>query len=166
MKRRGLRSALYVGLVCVGLLAAYALVRLSMRSATRSSAEGVKLPEGIPKLSDYTCPMCGMDSSKSETPYLVIRREGENKLVCGINCAILYRENEKGNVTAALARDSNTGEWFPIDRAFYVHESDLMPEGTMYPFVWPFKKRADAEQFIAVNGGRVLSYEEVLEILP
>ena len=112
------------------------------------------------------CPMCAMDSSKSQTPYLLVREKGGNRLACGINCAVFFRKKERDNILAIRARDYITKKWVEIEKTFYVDESKLIPKGTMYPLVWCFASRDEAEKFVKRSGGKVLTYEEMLKILP
>jgi len=118
------------------------------------------------KIEQGRCITCGMYVSKSETPYLIILKNGKNRLACGINCAILYRKMDKENVTAIMTQNCVTKKWIYVEKTFFVEGSNPVPKGTMYPFVWSFDSKKAAQKFIKQHGGKILTYDETLKILP
>ena len=127
---------------------------------------------GIETYGFERCIMCGMDADKSETKYIVVVEKGSKELkkgdygLCCLHCLVLLRKNLEargGTMGSILTMDYNTKEMTDARKAFYLIESELIPKGSMVPFMLAFKDQGTAETFKKVYGGIILNWEKTVK---
>lgn len=129
----------------------------------------------VPVKAFERCIMCGMDSDKSETKFIIDVTKGTKDVpsgsysLCCLHCLVLLDANLKeGKIGSILARDYNTvtsdydsGEMIDAKKAYYLIESRLRPRGSMVPFMLIFSTIDTAQVFKKTYGGTILNWEEV-----
>jgi len=109
------------------------------------------------------CIVCGMDVSKyPHTRYVAETTDGKKHLTCGVQCGLSLHLRFKETWKSATATDLLSNRAFEVKKGFYVYKSSVITD--MAPGFIAFKRRDDAEKFAKGFGGRVVRYEEALEI--
>ena len=109
------------------------------------------------------CIVCGMDVSKyPHTKYVVTTTEGEEFLTCGVQCGLTLHLRFKEKFKSATASDLLSNRLFDAPKGFYVYKSTVITD--MAPGFISFVTRANAEKFQKGFGGKVVTYQEALEI--
>ena len=109
------------------------------------------------------CILCGMDVSKyPHTKYVVRTTEGEEFVTCGVQCGLTLHLRLKEKFKSATATDIFSNRSFDAQKGFYVYKSTVITD--MAPGFISFITRANAEKFQKGFGGKVLTYQEALEI--
>jgi len=109
------------------------------------------------------CQVCGMDISKyPHTKYVVTTKEGEEFSTCGVQCGLTLHLRLKEKFKSATATDLLNNRSFDAQKGFYVYKSTVITD--MAPGFIAFATKANAEKFQKGFGGKVVSYQEALEI--
>ena len=109
------------------------------------------------------CIVCGMDVSKySHTKYVVTTTEDKEFVTCGVQCGLTLHLRLKEKFKSATAADLLSNRSFDAQKGFYVYKSTVITD--MAPGFISFVTRANAEKFQMGFGGKVLTYQEALEI--
>ncbi len=109
------------------------------------------------------CIVCGMDVSKyPHTKYVVTTTEGEEFVTCGAQCGLTLHLRLKGKFKSSTATDLLSNRSFDAQKGFYVYKSTVITD--MAPGFIAFVTRANAEKFQKGFGGKVVTYQEALEI--
>ncbi|MEW6375002.1 MAG: nitrous oxide reductase accessory protein NosL [Thermodesulfobacteriota bacterium] len=109
------------------------------------------------------CILCGMDVSKyPHTRYVVTTMEGEEFVTCGVQCGLTLHLRLKEKFKSATATDLLSNRSFDAQKGFYVYKSTVITD--MAPGFISFVTRANAEKFQKGFGGKVVTYQEALEI--
>ncbi len=127
------------------------------------------------------CDVCGREIHAGHESRVLLKA-GKQIQTCCPRCALHHEQHNPGQVTGVLVADHTTGEKIKAQDAVYVEGSDemtCMPVSatpprelgveykTTYdrcvPSLLAFKDEAAAHSFLAVHGGRLLSYDQVLE---
>jgi len=109
------------------------------------------------------CQVCGMDVSKyPHTKYRVMTTEGEEFYTCGVQCGLTLHLRLKGKFKSAMATDLLSNRSVDAQKAFYVYKSTVITD--MAPGFIAFSTREKAENFAKGFGGKVVTYQEALEI--
>ena len=109
------------------------------------------------------CQVCGMDVSKyPHTRYVVTTTEGEEYVTCGVQCGLTLHLRLKEKFKSATATDLLSNRSFDAQKGFYVYKSTVISD--MAPGFISFVRRADAEKFQKGFGGKVVTYQEALEL--
>src|SRR4030065_1182258 len=109
------------------------------------------------------CHVCGMDVLKyPHTRYVVIAKEGEEFVACGVQCGLTLHLRLKEKFKSATATDLLSNRSVDVQKAFYVYKSTVITD--MGPGFIAFSTREKAENFAKGFGGRVVTYQEALEI--
>jgi len=109
------------------------------------------------------CIVCGMDVSKyPHTKYVVMTTEGEAFSTCGVQCGLTLHLRLKEKFKSAMATDLLSNRSVDVQKAFYVYKSTVITD--MGPGFIAFSTREKAENFAKGFGGRVVTYQEALEI--
>ena len=109
------------------------------------------------------CIVCGMDVSKyPHTHYVVKTADGKEYVTCGVQCGLTLHLRFKDKWKSATASDLLSNRPFDVKKAFYVYKSTVITD--MAPGFIAFKRKANAKKFAKGFGGRVVTYEEALEI--
>jgi len=109
------------------------------------------------------CIVCGMDVSKySHTKYVVTTTEDKEFVTCGVQCGLTLHLRLKEKFKSATAADLLSNRSFDAQKGFYVYKSTVITD--MAPGFISFVTRANAEKFQKGFGGKVVTYQEALEI--
>ena len=109
------------------------------------------------------CIVCGMDVSKyPHTKYVVKTAGGEEIFTCGVQCGLTLHLRLKEKFKSATAADLLSNRSFDAQKGFYVYKSTVITD--MAPGFIAFVTRANAEKFQKGFGGKVVTYQEALEI--
>jgi len=109
------------------------------------------------------CNVCGMDVSKyPHTKYVVKTTEGEEFYTCGVQCGLALHLRLKEKFKSATATDLLSNRPFDAQKGFYVYRSTVITD--MAPGFVAFSTRTNAEKFQKGFGGKVVTYQEALEI--
>lgn len=109
------------------------------------------------------CIVCGMDVSKyPHSKYVVATTEGETFITCGVQCGLTLHLRLKEKFKSATATDLLSNRSFDAQKGFYVYKSTVITD--MAPGFIAFVTRVNAEKFQKGFGGKVVAYQEALEI--
>jgi nitrous oxide reductase accessory protein NosL len=109
------------------------------------------------------CIVCGMDVSKyPHTKYGVTTTESETFMTCGVQCGLTLHLRLKEKFKSATATDILSNRSFDAQKGFYAYKSTVITD--MAPGFIAFVTRANAEKFQKGFGGKVVTYQEALEI--
>ena len=109
------------------------------------------------------CQVCGMDVSKyPHTKYVVTTTEGKEFITCGVQCGLTLHLRLKEKFKSATAADLLSNRSFDAQKGFYVYKSTVITD--MAPGFISFLTRVNAEKFQKGFGGKVVTYQEALEI--
>ena len=109
------------------------------------------------------CIVCGMDVSKYlHTKYGVTTTESEEFFTCGVQCVLTLQLRLKKKFKSATAADLLSNRSFDAQKGFYVYKSTVITD--MAPGFIAFVTRVNAEKFQKGFGGKVVTYQEALEI--
>jgi len=109
------------------------------------------------------CIVCGMDVSKyPHTKYVVATAEGKEFVTCGVQCGLTLHLRLKEKFKSATARDLLSNRPFDTQKGFFVYKSTVITD--MAPGFISFLTKANAEKFEKGFGGKVVTYQEAMEI--
>jgi DeoR family transcriptional regulator, copper-sensing transcriptional repressor len=109
------------------------------------------------------CIVCGMDVSEyPHTHYVVKTADGKAYVTCGVQCGLTLHLRFKNKWKSATASDLLSNRPFDVKKGFYVYKSTVITD--MAPGFISFKRKVNAEKFAKGFGGRVVTYQEALEI--
>jgi nitrous oxide reductase accessory protein NosL len=109
------------------------------------------------------CQVCGMDILKfPHTKYVVTTKEGEEFSTCGVQCGFTLHLRLKEKLKSATATDLLSNRSMDAQKAFYVYKSTVITD--MAPGFIAFATKMNAEKFQKGFGGKVVTYQEALEI--
>jgi len=109
------------------------------------------------------CIVCGMDVSKyPHTRYVVKTTDGKEYVTCGVQCGLTLHLRFKDKWKSATASDLLSNRPFDVKKGFYVYKSSVITD--MAPGFIAFKKRVNAEKFAKGFWGKVVTYQEALEM--
>ncbi len=109
------------------------------------------------------CIVCGMDVSQyPHTRYVIEAADGKKYTTCGVQCGLTLHLRFKDKWKSAKAADLLSNRSFDVKEGFFVYKSSVITD--MAPGFIAFKKRGDAEKFAKGFGGKVVTYEEALDI--
>jgi hypothetical protein len=104
-----------------------------------------------------------MDVSKyPHTKYMVMTTESEELFTCGVQCGLTLHLRLKEKFKSSMATDLLSNRPFDAQKGFYVYKSTVVTD--MAPGFISFATRTNAEKFQKGFGGRVVTYQEALEI--
>lgn len=110
---------------------------------------------------------CTQSMEITDVRYGVNAEVGVDVSFSDIGCAVIWRNlqcamDQMEFDASSLAHDYNTQEEIEMKNAHYALEAGI--ETPMGYGIAAFKNREDAEKFVAEKGGKVLSYNELLEL--
>jgi nitrous oxide reductase accessory protein NosL len=111
-----------------------------------------------------SCQYCGMDRTRFAHSRMLLKYEdGTIVGTCSINCAAIDLKEKAGRkATSIQVADYNTRQLIDARSAAWVMGGDKKGVMTMLP-KWAFARAGDATAFIAANGGKPATYDEVLK---
>ena len=107
----------------------------------------------------FLYPLCG---TMRTMPGLPTNPDGKKYTTCGVQCGLTLHLRFKDRWKQATASDLLSNQPFNVKKGFYVYKSSVITD--MAPGFIAFKIKANAEKFAKGFGGRVVTYEEALEI--
>lgn len=109
------------------------------------------------------CIICGMDVTKyPHSRYTVHISDGKQHVTCGVQCGLSLHLRLKDLWKSATATDLFSNRPFDAKAGFYVFKSSVITD--MAPGFISFRARQHAEKFVAGFGGRVMTYDEALDV--
>jgi len=109
------------------------------------------------------CNVCGMDVSKyTHVKYVVTSTDGKTYTTCGVQCGLTLQIRLGNKFKSAVAMDLITHREVEASKAYYVYKSTVITD--MAPGFIAFSTREKAENFAKGFGGKVVTYQEALEI--
>jgi nitrous oxide reductase accessory protein NosL len=111
-----------------------------------------------------SCPYCGMDREKFAHSRVYIEfADGSTAGICSLHCAAIEMAlNIDKTPKTIWVGDYATRKLVDIEKAYFV--LDVSKPGVMTGRAkWAFANRADAENYIRMNGGVVTSHEEIMK---
>lgn len=111
-----------------------------------------------------SCKYCGMDREKFAHSRVIIEYDdGSIVAACSIHCAAVdLASNIDKTPKAILLGDYGTKNLVDAEKAFWVIGGNKMGVMTRKA-KWAFEKKADAEKFIAENGGTLTAFDDVMK---
>ena len=111
------------------------------------------------------CKMCGMDAAKSQTMFVARPKEGKPESLCSLHCVVILEKLDPTSVFEQVeTRDYSSGELIDARKALYLEDSNIIPKGSMAPFLPAFKDRATAEQYSQRFQGKVVDYARAVQL--
>lgn len=112
---------------------------------------------------EVRCAVCGMDTSKyPHTKYVVMTVQGEELSTCGVQCGLTLHLRLKEKFKSATATDLLSNRSVDGEKAFYVYRSSAITD--MPPGFIAFSTKTNAEKFQKGFGGKVVTYQEALDV--
>ena len=113
---------------------------------------------------DPSCKYCGMDRAQFAHSRMVVEYEDGTSLgTCSIHClAIEIIVNMDKNPRSLQVGDYNSKKLIDAEKAFWVIGGNK-PGVMTKKAKWAFENKADAEKFIAENGGSLSTFEEAMK---
>jgi len=109
------------------------------------------------------CSICGMDVSKyTHVKYVVTETDGKTHTTCGVQCGLTLQIRLGDKFKSAMATDLITHREVEAKNALYVYKSSVITD--MGPGFIAFATKMNAEKFQKGFGGKVVTYQEALEI--
>jgi copper chaperone NosL len=114
---------------------------------------------------DPTCKYCGMDRAKfAHSRMFVEYDDGSSLGTCSIHClAIDLVVNMDKTPRAIQVGDYNSKKLIDAEKAFWVIGGNK-PGVMTKKAKWAFENKADAEKFIAENGGTLATFDEAMKV--
>lgn len=109
------------------------------------------------------CEQCSMDRV-DYARMLIVYADGKSVGVCSLNCAAVEMKKNKGKQVKSLkVADYMTKKVIEAHTATWVIGGKKPGVMTDLP-KWAFAKKDEAQKFVKVNGGRVTSFDEALNL--
>lgn len=110
------------------------------------------------------CPLCGMDRERfAHSRILIEYEDGTSFGACSLHCAAIELATQMGKMPKMIGvGDYGTKKLIDAEKAFWVlggGKSGVMTKRAK----WAFEKKADAEKFVADNGGSLISFDQALK---
>jgi len=111
-----------------------------------------------------SCPLCGMDRAKfSHSRMLIEYEDGTSFGACSLHCAAVeLATNIDKTPKMICVGDYYSKQLIDAEKAVWViggSKSGVMTKRAK----WAFEKRADADKFIAENGGAIISFDQAIK---
>jgi hypothetical protein len=111
----------------------------------------------------HGCSICGMDVSRYvHVKYVVATTDGKTYTTCGVQCGFTLQIRLANKFKSATATDLITHREVEAKNAFYVYKSSVITD--MAPGFIAFSTKEKAENFAKGFAGKVVTYQEALEI--
>ena len=94
--------------------------------------------------------------------YVVTTTDGKTYPTCGVQCGLTLQIRLGNKFKSAMATDLITHREVEAKNAFYVYKSSVITD--MAPGFIAFSAKEKAENFAKGFGGKVVTYQEALEI--
>jgi len=133
------------------------VVTLMLTMATTIFAAGAKVED------PQNCKYCNMDRTKyAHSRMMITYIDGTSTGVCSINCAVIDMNLTKNEVKKAEVGDYNSKKLIDAKTATWVIGGSK--KGVMTPEAkWAFADKNAAEAFIKANGGKLVTFDDVVK---
>lgn len=113
---------------------------------------------------DPSCKYCGMDRAKfAHSRMVVVYDDGASLGTCSIHClAIDLVVNMDKTPRSIQVGDYNSKKLIDAEKAFWVIGGNK-PGVMTKKAKWAFENKADAEKFIAENGGTLATFDQAMK---
>jgi copper chaperone NosL len=113
---------------------------------------------------DHSCKYCGMDRAQFAHSRMVVEYEDGTSLgTCSIHCLAIEIIVNMDKIPRSLqVGDYNSKKLIDAEKAFWVIGGNK-PGVMTKKAKWAFETKADAEKFIAENGGSPSTFEEAMK---
>jgi len=109
------------------------------------------------------CKHCGMNRTKfAHSRMVVTYTDGSSTGTCSINCAVTDIRESKKEIKSLQVADFNTKKLINAKTATWVIGGSIKGVMTKTP-KWAFAEKSDAEAFIIVNGGQIVTFDELFK---
>ena len=110
------------------------------------------------------CPICGMNLKKFyKTSHAAITKDGQKRQYCSMRCLLVDMKTHQIDKNSIKVVDVISQKLIPAKQAYYVVGSKI--KGTMSKISkLAFAKKDDALNFIKKYGGKLMSFEQALNI--
>jgi len=112
----------------------------------------------------YYCPICGMTLPMFYKTNHAAKHDGEHKQYCSITCAVEDEVKNKAPLTNFKTVDTETLKFINSNDAFFVVGSDK-PATMSVVSKYAFKNRKDALNFKKHNGGEIMRFKALHELV-
>ena len=111
------------------------------------------------------CKCCGMDRGKFDFSRMLIEYDDGTKVaVCSIHCAAAdLANNLDKSPRSVMVGDFNSKELIDAEKAFWV-VGGKKPGVMSRTGKWAFEKKKNAEEFKSANDGKLVSFEEAMNM--
>jgi len=115
---------------------------------------------------DAVCHMCGMDSTRSQTEFVIHWSDGTHERACCLHCVYLLdhfvRDRKRQRVET---RDFSSGALIDAETAWYLGGSSVIPKGSMAPFLPAFGEEETARTYLRKYGGEIVDWAGALGVV-
>jgi len=113
---------------------------------------------------DPSCKYCGMDRTQyAYSRMVVVYEDGTSLGTCSIHClAIELVVNMDKTPRSMQVGDYNSKKLIDAEKAFWVIGGNK-PGVMTKKAKWAFENKADAETYIAINGGNLSTFDEAMK---
>lgn len=120
---------------------------------------GYSMAEGYPR-----CQLCGMDLNKyTHVRYTINTVDNKQVSTCGVQCGLLLQLNLGNKFDSATATTLLKHRVVPAEEALYVYKSNIITD--MSPGFIAFYSEGNARNFVKGFGGKVLNFEQAMEVV-
>lgn len=142
-------------------------VGLLLSGCRRGEESGKGIPELGERKATGLCSMCSKPLAGHEkTLFFSEYQDGKKYTACCAHCGVVFEKKMRvkglGKLKSAWTYDFINGEKIDGLQAWYVKDSKVIP--CCLPTIIAFATREDAETFQRTNGGKVYSFEEVVNL--
>jgi nitrous oxide reductase accessory protein NosL len=111
----------------------------------------------------HSCKVCGMYIDEfHDTSTQLTLENGEKVETCGVSCMLRVVNDEGGPnaFSSIMVHDWKKKVLIPAEDATYVIGSKIIPD--MTPNIIAFENKADAEEFMRKEGGKIINFTQAL----
>lgn len=106
------------------------------------------------------CKICNMTVANEKYAGQVVLKNGDYEVFDDIGCLMTYYEDvSKDDIGATFVKNFSGDKWVEADKAVYVYGKEV-PTPMSYGVV-AFETTEQAEQFIAKEGGDIITFDDV-----
>ena len=137
---------------------------LALATGLLLTASTIALAVPADVANDPDCARCGMDRGKFGHSRMLVEYDDKSHVAtCSIHCAAKDMVNSLDKSPAAVkVADYHTRELIDADKAVWVLGGKV--SGVMTARAkWAFAGQAEAERFVAANGGEIVTYAKALD---
>ena len=111
-----------------------------------------------------SCPLCGMDRAKfSQSRMLIEYEDGTSFGACSLHCAAVELATNIDKTPKMIwVGDYYSKQLIDAEKAVWIiggSKSGVMTKRAK----WAFEKKADADRFVAENGGAFISFDQAIK---